>query len=162
MTVVILKQPGIRVFVNTSIKRRSSFYEWFINRNLPHTAMNTKKLKILIAEDNKTADLLFTIVLEEYAYKILHAETGIEAVAICRENPDIDLLVMDVKMPEMDGYEASRQIRLFNKNIVIIAQTAYVLPGERDKAIEAGCNDFLSKPLRINELLAIIDNYFNS
>jgi len=124
--------------------------------------MKTKKLKILIAEDNKVADLLFTLVLEEYAYKILHAETGIEAVTISRENPDIDLLVMDVKMPEMDGYEAARQIRLFNKTIVIIAQTAYVLPGERDKAIEAGCNDYLSKPLRINELLAIIDNYFNS
>jgi CheY-like chemotaxis protein len=124
--------------------------------------MKTKKLKILIAEDNKVADLLFTLVLEEYAFKILHAETGKEAVTICRENPDINLLIMDVKMPEMDGYEAARQIRLFNKTIVIIAQTAYVFPGERERAIAAGCNDYLSKPLRINELLAIIDNYFNS
>jgi CheY-like chemotaxis protein len=124
--------------------------------------MKTKKLKILIAEDNKAADLFFTLVLEEYAYKIFHTETGIEAVAICRENPDLDLLVMDVKMPEMDGYEAARQIRQFNKTIFIIAQTAYVFPGERDKAIAAGCNEYLSKPLRINELLAIIDNYFNS
>jgi hypothetical protein len=67
---------------------------------------------------------------------------------------------MDIQMPDMGGYEATRQIRQFNKNVVIIAQTAYGLSGDREKAIEAGCNDYISKPIKRAELLALIQKYF--
>jgi len=67
---------------------------------------------------------------------------------------------MDVRMPEMGGYEATRQIREFNKDVVIIAQTAYGLTGVRKKAMEAGCNDYIAKPIKKEELLALIQKYF--
>ncbi len=73
-----------------------------------------KKLKILIAEDEELADLLLSLILEKLGKEILHAKNGIEAVEICRNNPDIDLVLMDIMMPEMYGYEAARKIREFN------------------------------------------------
>jgi CheY-like chemotaxis protein len=69
--------------------------------------------------------------------------------------------MMDIKMPELDGYEATRQIRQFNKKIVIIAQTAYAQTGDKEKAINAGCNDYISKPIKKDELLALIKKYFS-
>ncbi|MBI9037633.1 MAG: response regulator, partial [Bacteroidales bacterium] len=83
-------------------------------------------------------------------------KTGEEAVEICRNNPDIDLILMDIKMAKMDGYEATRQIRKFNKDVVIIAQTAHALSGHREKALEAGCNDYISKPIKKEVLLSKI------
>jgi hypothetical protein len=67
---------------------------------------------------------------------------------------------MDIKMPEMNGYEATRIIRQFNKTVVIIAQTSYALTGDREKAIEAGCNDYISKPINPELLRALIKNHF--
>jgi CheY-like chemotaxis protein len=70
--------------------------------------------------------------------------------------------MMDIKMPEMDGYEATRQIRQFDKEVIIIAQTAFALMGDSEKAIEAGCNDYISKPINRDELMTIIEKYFKS
>lgn len=91
----------------------------------------------------------------------MEAATGAEAVEVCRNNPDIDLILMDIKMPVMDGLEATRQIRQFNKNVIIIAQTAFGLPGDREKAIEAGCNDYIAKPIEIALLLELIQKNFS-
>jgi CheY-like chemotaxis protein len=66
---------------------------------------------------------------------------------------------MDIRMPEMNGYEATRAIREFNKDVVIIAQTAFTLIGDRDNAINAGCNEYISKPIKRNQLLALIEKY---
>jgi len=115
-----------------------------------------KDLKILIAEDVEPSDMLITIAINKITKEVLHAKTGIEAVEACRNNPDIDVVLMDIKMPEMDGYEATRLIRKFNKNIIIIAQTAQALTGDREKAITAGCNDYISKPIIISKLMAMI------
>jgi CheY-like chemotaxis protein len=68
---------------------------------------------------------------------------------------------MDIKLPVLDGYEATRQIREFNKAVVIIAQTAFGLEGDREMAIAAGCNDYISKPIHIAELLVIIKKHLN-
>ena len=95
-----------------------------------------------------------------FGREILHAKTGLEAVEACRKNPDIDLVLMDIRMPEMGGYEATREIRKFNKNVVIIAQTAYGLYGDREKAIEAGCNDYISKPIKKEKLVELLKNIF--
>jgi len=119
------------------------------------------KLKILIAEDDETSESFLSIVLKVYCREILKAGTGDEAVEACRNNPDIDLVLMDVRMPKMNGYEATHQIRQFNKNVVIIAQTAYGLAGDREKAIEAGCNDYISKPFNKAILTALIQKHFS-
>lgn len=118
------------------------------------------KLKILIAEDDESSNQLISIFVKNCWKEILYVKTGTEAVEACRNNPDIDLVLMDIQMPEMDGYEATRQIRKLNENVIIIAQTAYALNGDREKSIEAGCNDYISKPIRKDRLLALIEKYF--
>jgi hypothetical protein len=117
-------------------------------------------LKIVIAEDDETSEMLIYITLREFGKEIIKVKSGIEAVEICRNRPDLDLILMDIQMPGLNGYEATKQIRLFNKEVVIIAQTAFGMSGDREKAINSGCNDYLSKPIDKNELLALIQMYF--
>jgi signal transduction histidine kinase len=121
---------------------------------------NRKDLVIFIVEDDKHSELYLTRLLSPFSKKIFNAETGTEAIEICRSNPDIDLVLMDIELPEMDGYEACRQIRQFNKNVIIIAQTAFGLAGDREKALDAGCDDYISKPIHSKLLIGLIDKYF--
>ncbi len=118
-------------------------------------------LKILIAEDDEVSEKLISIVIRAFCKEILKAGTGVEAIEACRNNPDIDLILMDLRMPVLDGYEATRQIRQFNKDVVIIAQTAYGLEGDREKAIAAGCDDYVSKPINISLLKMLMQKHFN-
>jgi len=120
-----------------------------------------KELKILVVEDDEGSQLLISAVLEKFGKEILQAGTGFEAVETCRINPGLDLVLMDVRLPEMDGYEATRQIRQFNKDVIIIAQTSYGFSGDREKAIAAGCNDYISKPIVIEDLTGLIQKYFS-
>lgn len=124
------------------------------------TENQIKRLKILIVEDDETSEMLIAIGVEKFSKEILKARTGIDAVEICRKNLDIDLILMDIQMPDLNGHEATRQIRQFNKEVVIIAQTAFGLSGNREKAIAAGCNDYIAKPINRAELLALIQKYF--
>jgi PAS domain S-box-containing protein len=113
-------------------------------------------LKVLVAEDDEISNLIIKRVIQNIAKEILHAKTGVEAITFCKNNPDIDLVLMDIGMTEMDGYEATRQIRKFNKDLIIIAQTANAFSGEREKALKAGCNDYITKPIEktlMNELI---------
>ena len=119
-----------------------------------------KSLKILIAEDEEVSRTYISIIVNNFYHEILNAKTGIEAVELCRQNTDIDLILMDIKMPDMDGYEATRRIREFNKDVIIIAQTAYGLTGDREKALESGCNDYISKPINKTKLQTLIQKYF--
>jgi hypothetical protein len=118
-----------------------------------------KNLKILIVEDDEISYSLLTRTLQKIIGEISHAVTGYEAVEACRNNPDFDLVLMDIRMPGMDGNEASRQIRQFNSDIIIIAQTAYALSGDSRKAIDAGCNDYFSKPINKAILYNIIKKH---
>jgi signal transduction histidine kinase/ActR/RegA family two-component response regulator len=119
------------------------------------------KLKILIAEDDEISGKLISIMVNSFGRELLKARTGNEAVEISRNNPDLDLILMDIKMPELGGYEATQQIRQFNRDVVIIAQTSYGLSGDREKAIEAGCNDHISKPIDKTRLIAVMQKYFS-
>lgn len=119
-----------------------------------------RRIKILIVEDDEISGLLLTKMVENFTGEFSKVTTGNEAVKACRKSPDIDLILMDISMPEMDGYEAARQIRQFNKKVVIIAQTAHALYGDKEKAIAAGCNDYASKPLNLTALSKMIDRYF--
>jgi CheY-like chemotaxis protein/anti-sigma regulatory factor (Ser/Thr protein kinase) len=121
-----------------------------------------KKLKILVVEDDEISYSLMSLTLKKISYEILHAKTGVEAIESCRSNPDIDLVLMDIRMPVMDGHEATRQIRQFNKDVIIIAQTAYVLSTDSEKAEGSGCNDYISKPINKTLLYELINKHFNN
>jgi len=117
-------------------------------------------LKILLVEDEETSMMLLGILTEEYAKETLKATSGEEAVQYCRDNMDIDLVLMDIKLPDIDGYEVTRQIRKLNKEVVIIAQSAFGLAGDHERAIKAGCNDYIIKPVSEELLKERIDWFF--
>jgi len=120
-----------------------------------------KKQKILIVEDDEISALLLSKILRNKNFDLLSAGSGFEAIEFCRNNADIDLVLMDIKMPGLDGYETTRQIRLFNTKLIIIAQTAYGLTGDKEKAIEAGCNDYISKPIDIDIIIKLIQKHLH-
>ncbi|SEQ64723.1 PAS domain S-box-containing protein [Flavobacterium frigoris] len=119
-----------------------------------------KKLKIVLAEDDEVSEKLISKVIKDFGKEIIYTRNGIEALEACRNNPDVDLILMDIQMPIMDGYEATREIRKFNKEVIIIAQTAYALAGDMEKAVDSDCNDYISKPIKIQELKQLIVKHF--
>jgi len=130
-----------------------------VPENLTKNNPVVKGLKILIAEDDEISGMLIVMAIKSLESKVFKATTGIETVEVCRNNPDLDFVLMDIKMPEIDGYEATRQIRKFNNDVIIIAQTAYALTGDREKALEAGCNDYIAKPFGQASLAAVMNKY---
>jgi len=129
-----------------------------ININTVETTDNIplQGLKILIAEDEEIIDTYISMVISKYCSEILHAQTGVEAIEIAKANPDLNFILMDMRMPHLDGYGATRAIREFNKDVVIIAQTAFAMTGDKEKALEAGCNDYITKPINGNRLLELL------
>ena len=142
---------------NTEIQHKIPFEN--INQQ-ERTDNGTMNLKVLIAEDDETSEMLLSLKLDKFSREILKTKNGIETVEMCRNNPDIDLILMDIQMSGMDGYEATREIRKFNRKVIIIAQTAYGLSGDREKALEAGCNDYVAKPIDGVLFLRMISKYF--
>jgi len=118
------------------------------------------KLKVLIVEDDETTALYLTEVISDFSRKILHAPNGLKGLTYFRNHSDIDLILMDIKLPGIDGYEVTRQIRRYNKKVIIIAQTAYDNSTDRDKALESGCNEYIAKPIFKNDLLKLISYFF--
>ena len=117
-------------------------------------------LNILIVEDDEISAKYLSTIIKKLSKKIMHAPSGDVAVEVCRNNKDIDLVLMDIRMPVMNGYEATRQIRGFNNDVKIIAQTAFGLASDRIKSIEAGCDDYISKPINREEMFALIKLHF--
>ena len=126
--------------------------------NFNNKTSRIEDLNLLIVEDDDISLAFLETILKDDFRKIITASDGIEAIEICKNNPEIDLVLMDIKMPKMNGSDATREIRKFNKDILIIAQSAYAMPGDKEKAIEAGCNDYITKPLNKKILLEIINN----
>jgi hypothetical protein len=90
-------------------------------------------------------------------FLFLRTTTGEDTIRVARDNPDLALILMDLRMPGMNGLDATREIRKFNKKVPVIAQTAYALKGDKELAIEAGCSDYISKPVKPAELLAMVN-----
>ena len=103
--------------------------------------------KILIVEDDLSSRLYLNKILEKSEVVALNAGDGQEAYDMTMENPDIDIILLDIQLPVMDGYETAKRIREFRKDIIIIAQTAYGLMDEKDKIMESGFDDYLIKPI---------------
>jgi signal transduction histidine kinase len=135
------------------VKEKPSFKN---NKSLIEDEILKKSLRILLAENDYASIMYISAIIENISKELIVVKTGIEAVETCRKHEDIDVILMDINMLEMDGYEATRQIRQFNKKVIIIAQTAFGLPGDYEKAIDAGCNDYISKPIVYKELVDLI------
>jgi CheY-like chemotaxis protein len=117
-----------------------------------------KGIKVLIVDDDIRNLFALTTALERFKINVLNAESGQEAISIIQNNKDIDIVLMDIMMPEMDGYETMKQIRKDKKNdnIIIIAVTAKAMKGDRQKCIESGASDYITKPINIEQLLTLI------
>jgi PAS domain S-box-containing protein len=114
---------------------------------------NIAGLKILVVEDDSTSFLLIEEIIGIYDVKLIHAKDGQEAVNIVQSDPSVDLVLMDIKLPVMDGYEATKEIKKIRPDLPIIAQTAFAFKHDKQKASNAGCNDYISKPIKPEELL---------
>ena len=127
-----------------------------------HINLRLKKnedVSILIAEDESSNFTYLEALFEDYEYNIIHAKNGQEAVDIILNNKNIDLVLMDIKMPVINGYEATVKIRKVNKNIPIIALTAYAMEADEQKALESGCTSYLAKPISEQELSKVMNKY---
>ena len=114
--------------------------------------------KVLVVDDDVHNLFALTTAFERYNIHAITAESGQEAMHILDENHDIDIVLMDIMMPEMDGYETTQKIRREHKNtaLPIIAVTAKAMKGDREKCIEAGASDYITKPVKIDQLLSLM------
>jgi len=119
-----------------------------------------KTLKILIAGDDESSNRVISNYVQKFEKEIICVKTGKDAIESCQNHPDLDLILMDIRMIGMNGLEATRKIREFNKKVIILAQTDSVLTGARRMAINAGCNDNISKPIKSEELQTLMEGYF--
>jgi hypothetical protein len=114
---------------------------------------------ILIVEDNETSNIYFEAALRKTKAVLIWAKNGLDAVEMVKSNKQVDLILMDINMPKLDGIEATRIIKSLNPEIVIVVQTAFILSGEERMCQEAGCDEFITKPIRLKYLLDTINRY---
>ena len=91
--------------------------------------------------------------------KVLHTRNGADTLKLFKRNNQIDIVLMDIKLPDMSGYDVTMELKKIKPSVHIIAQTAYAMAGDREKALESGCNEYLAKPIRQEELLELIMKY---
>ncbi|MES2701410.1 MAG: HAMP domain-containing protein [Bacteroidota bacterium] len=123
---------------------------------LKEDVLSTKK--VLVVDDDVRNLFALTTAFEKYSIQTITAESGQDAINILNENNNIDMVLMDIMMPEMDGYETTQKIRREHKNsnLPIIAVTAKAMKGDREKCIEAGASDYITKPVKIDQLLSLM------
>jgi len=118
--------------------------------------------KCLLVDDNKDVLIYLNRILTDTGVAIITARSGFEALAIIKANPDIDVVLLDMQMPEMNGIEATKEIRKIRKNLPIIAQTAFIFEDDKDIILEAGCDACLIKPIRRDHLLTVMSSFVKS
>ena len=126
----------------------------FDNKNPKQT-----KKTILITEDQESNFMLLEVLLGIWGVNTIRACNAQEAVDMCNENKKIDLVLMDIRLPDFSGLEATRLIKNVHPDLPIIAQTAYAIIGDREKALDAGCNEYITKPIRKDKLFELLERF---
>lgn len=160
---------GGKIDFESEVGKGSTFFLSFpyksTRKGLQKTGQkDLKTCKILVAEDEEINYLVIETFLKkqrELNFEIIHAKNGVEAVETSKENPDLDLILMDIKMPLLNGYDATVQIKKIYPNLPIIALTAYSNPEDIRRALSAGCKEFISKPIDKMNLQKLLVKYCN-
>lgn len=157
-----------RIWVESDLGQGSCFYFGLkldglnVKPSADESVQKTDRLKgkkVLVVEDEESNYLLLLGSLKLIGVEVERAHNGLEAIEFLKENSAIDLILMDLKMPIMDGFTASTAIKAIKPHIPIIAQTAYAMVGDREKALDSGCDDYIAKPIRREALLELLRKY---
>jgi signal transduction histidine kinase len=163
---------GGKIWVDSSPNQGAKFYftlpdinqsgktaEKPVRQKLTASDRNWEDKTILIVEDDQINYQLLEVVLKRTGVNLLHAVTGMDAVRFCEEQEHIDLVLMDVQLPEMNGFEAIKLIKQGRPDIPIIVQTANSMNEEKNRADEAGCQGFMTKPISLNKFMSEVDKF---
>jgi CheY-like chemotaxis protein len=134
--------------------------ENIVNADIP--SYNWKNKVILVAEDEEINFKFIEAILANTQAQLLHVSNGEQAIELCKSINKIDLVLMDIKMPGLNGYDAVREIKKIRKDLPVIAQTAYTFKEEKFKCKDAGCDDYISKPIYIEQLIKKINKFFTN
>lgn len=115
---------------------------------------------ILVVEDDEISLEFLKELFEPYHVKIISVYNGKEAIEICKSETGLDLILMDVQLPVMNGREAMQEIKKFRPDLPILAQTAFAMSGDRERYLAEGFDEYISKPINVQELLTLIEKYF--
>ncbi len=150
---------GSEFYFTLPYKLLNSTEKTFLPETEKKLDVNWQNKLILVVEDTPSNFLLLENYLKPTQVQIIWAKSGKEAIEIFKDTGHFDLVLMDIQLPGINGYEVTKLIKAHNKNVPVIAQTAYALSGEKEYSLKEGCDDYIAKPFKKDTLIELLNNY---